>query len=66
MKHDARIVQDASDRYYLDHGDWPFLLDEEGDQVIIQDPKRLKIIYKVQEYQEDKLGTDPEKKYRSI
>ena len=60
LKHDARMVQDASDRYYLDHGDWPFLLDDEGDAIIVTDPGRLEIIYKVQEYDETKLGENPE------
>lgn len=60
LKHDARVVQDASDRYYLDHGDWPFLLDETGNKVIVKEPKRLEIVYKVQDYREDLLGTNPE------
>ncbi|MGB4413139.1 MAG: prepilin-type N-terminal cleavage/methylation domain-containing protein, partial [Atribacterales bacterium] len=59
LKHDAHVIQDASDRYYLDHGNWPFLLDEEGNAIIVTEPESLKIIYKVQEYEEDLLGTDP-------
>ena len=26
LKNDARVISDASDRYYIDHGDWPFLM----------------------------------------
>lgn len=26
--HNARLIQDASERYYLDEGDWPRLTDE--------------------------------------
>ena len=59
LKHDARIVQDASDRYYVDHNDWPYLLDENGNKIIIDDPERVEIIYKVQDFDESNLGTDP-------
>lgn len=61
LKHDARIVQDASDKYYLDYGNWPYLLDDEGNRIVVSNPDRLKIIYKVQDYDESKLGQDPEK-----
>ena len=60
LKHDARIIQDASDRYYIDNNDWPYLLDENGNKLIVSNPKELTIIYKVEEYNESDLGTDPE------
>ncbi len=60
LKHDARIIQDASDRYYIDNNEWPYLLDENGNKLIVSNPKDLTIIYKVEEYNESDLGTDPE------
>ena len=60
LKHDARIVQDACDRYYIDNNDWPYLLDENGNKLIVSNPKELAIIYKVEGYNESDLGTDPE------
>ena len=60
LKHDARIIQDASDRYYIDHNDWPYLLDEDGNKLIVSNPKELTIIYKVEDYDESNLGTNPD------
>lgn len=60
LKHDAKLIQDASDRYYMNNNDWPFLLNKDGEKIIVTDPNRLEIIYKVQNYDESKLGIDPE------
>ena len=60
LKHDARIIQDASDRYYIDHNDWPFLLDENGDRIIISDLDNFEVVYKVEDYDESRLSTNPD------
>lgn len=61
LKHDARIVQDACDRYYYDHNDWPYLLDENGNPVMIQNPEEYRdaIIHKIEYFEDEKLGTNP-------
>lgn len=33
LKHDARVIQDASDKFYMDHNSWPFLLSKAGEKL---------------------------------
>lgn len=51
IKHDARLVQDAAERYYLDNDEFPFLYeeDEEGvlEAVVAGSPNQYEILHKV-------------------
>ena len=62
LKNDARVISDASDRYYIDHGDWPFLMiggepKRILDEDLIEEIKQ-NIVYRAESFDENKLGDD--------
>lgn len=46
LVHDARLIQDASNRYYLDNGEFPYLLNESGEKTLIGPNGLFEVLYK--------------------
>ena len=58
LVHDARLIQDASNRYYLDNGEFPYLLNESGEKTLIGPNGLFEILHKVEDFDDDNMNVN--------
>ena len=57
LKNDAKQISNASERYYMDHGEYPFFIDSFYERVEVEDVSAEDIIHKVEDFDDNLLNT---------